>query len=220
MALDPDVRNQLLAAVCVARPVFSADLVNLVNSAEIVAAWEEECSRDPELPVRFISPKPRHKMRGSLIIPQDYLRTASPEFQKSLWARVITQYKGAKAYELGVLLHRYNEEVVSDLLGAHVALFHLNRPQGLIGVLCVVEASLSAGGATREALVATLETLMRERLVQIAVLTTNAELTDSIAAVISEEATLRKWAPTAPVTLSKSWDFTYGTSAALPLLGV
>jgi hypothetical protein len=61
---------------------------------------------------------------------------------------------------------------------------------------------------------------MRERLVQIAVLTTNAELTDSIAAVISEEATLRKWAPTAPVTLSKSWDFTYGTSAALPLLGV
>ena len=218
--LDDAVRNQLLAAVCIPRPVFTADLVELVHSHEVVAAMEEEWSNDPELPIRFVGAKTRHRNRGSLIVPQEFLLNSTPEMQNSLWARVSTQYKGAKAYELGVLLHRYNEAVVSDTLGPHVAIFRLNQPQGLIGVLCVIDASLGAGAPTRLALVEALEILMRERLVQIAILTTNAELTDTIGEVVTEEAALRKWAPTAPVTLSRSWDYAAGTGTALPLLGV
>jgi hypothetical protein len=217
--LNDDIRGELLAAVCIPRPVFSADLANLVGSSDVVAAWEAEWGSATELPIRFIGPKPRHKARGSLIIPQGYLCAATPEFKQSLWARTLTTYKGAKAYELGVLLHRYIDEVQSDELGTHVALFHLLRPQGLVGVVVVLDTSLGAGAPTRLALCSALDALMRERLVQTAVLTTNAEIIDTIAEVVAEEATLRQWLPTSPVTLSKSWDFASGAGVAIPLLG-
>jgi hypothetical protein len=204
----------------VTRPVFTADLVDLVKSADLVAAWEDEWSATADLAIRFIPPKPRHKLRGSLIFPQEYLRNATPEFKNSIWARVLSQYRGAKAYELGVLLHRFNEQVVSYDLGSHVALFRLTLPQGLVGVAVVLDASLGAGGETRTALSDALEGLMHERLAQIAVLTTNAELTDTISEAVAEEAQTRRWLPTAPVTLSKSWDYAAGTGVALPLLGV
>ncbi len=217
--LSPEVRDQLLAAVCVPRPVFIADLVNLVGSADVVAAWEEEFGASADLAVRFIGAKSRHRARGALVFPQEFLRGASQEFTQSLWARVLAQFTGAKAYELGVLLHRFNEEVVSDELGPHVVTLHLSRPQGLIGVIVVVDASLGEGAPTRLALVESLESMMRERLVQIAVLAINTEVLDTIAAVVAEEAAQRQWRPTAPVTLSKSWDYATSTGVAIPLLG-
>jgi len=217
--LDDETRARLLAAICIPRPVFSADLVDLIQSEEVVSAWESEWTADRELSVRFIAPKARHKMRGSLVFPQKFLQNSSAEFKRSLWARVLTEYRGAKLYELGVLLHRFGEEVISDELGTHAAIFRLSRPQGLVGVVVVMDSSLGEGGEAREALVEAMEILLRERLVQIAVVSINAELLDSIEEVVSEEARSRSWVPTAPVTLSKSWEFASGTGVALPLLG-
>jgi hypothetical protein len=216
--LGDAMRDRLLAAVCIPRPVFSADLVDLVKSAEVVADWEASYSED--LSVRTIAPKARHRMRGSLIFPKSYLQNAPAEFKRSLWARCMSLYQGAKLYELGVILHRYGAEIVSDELGPYTVLLRLARPQGLVGLLVVLEPSLAEGEPARAALVSGLETLMRERMVQIAVLTTHADLVNAIAAVVAEEADAREWAPTMPVTLARSWEYTNGTGVALPLLGV
>ena len=219
--LDDALRDRLMAAVCIPRPVFSADLVDLVKSAELVADWESEWSSRRDLSVRFIQPKARHRLRGALIFPQGNLEDQSAEFRRSLWARCVLnpEFRGSKLYELGVLLHRFGEEVVSDDLGPAVVQLRLARPQGLVGVIVMLETSLGEGGAARLGLVNALETMMRERLVQIAVVSVNAEIVDTVAAVVAEEAARHQWTPTMPVTLSKSWEYANSTGVTLPLLG-
>jgi len=218
--LDDAMRERLMNAICMPRPVFSADLVDLVKSPEVVADWENELADNGrDLSVIFVLPKTRHKIRGTLIFPREWPSTAPAAVRNSLWARVAEKYRGAKVYELGVLLHRFNEEVISSDLGNHVVTLRLNRPQGLVGVVVVLSTALGEGEGTRAELVDALETLQHERLVQIAVLSTNAEVVDTLAEVVAEEAERREWAPTMPVTLSRSWEYANGTGVALPLLG-
>lgn len=217
--LNDEVRAQLSAAVCIPRPVFGADLVALVGDGDIVADWVGELnSPERDLTVRFVAPKTRHKQRGPLVYPANYLESGPADFRRSLWARCLS-YRGAKLYEMGVLLHRYLDEVVSDELGSEVVILRMARPQGLVGVVVVLESTLGEGESTRGALVEALEKLMRERLVQIAILSTNAEIVDTITAVVEDEAWSKKWVPAMPVTLSRSWEFAAGTGVALPLLG-
>jgi len=218
VALDDAVRDRLMAAVCIPRPVFTADLVDLIKSPEIVAEWQSQSIS--ELSIQVIPPKSRHKLRGALIFPKNHLKDASAEFKRSLWARCMSEYLGAKLYELGVLLHRFGDEVVGAELGSSVVLMRLARPQGLVGVVVVLDPALGEGEPARKDLVAALETLMHERLVELAILSTNAEIINVIADVVAEEAASREWTPSMPVTLAKSWEYANGTGVAIPLLGV
>jgi hypothetical protein len=217
--LDVSMRDRLLAAVCIPRPVFSADLVELVKSAEVVADWEAERMSGKETSVVIIPAKSRHKLRGSLIFSKNYLNDGPVEFRRSLWAQCLSLYRGAKLYELGVVLHRFGEEVVSYELGPQIAILRLSLPKGLVGLIMVLDTAMSEEDEARKSLVNALETLMKERLVQIAVLSYVAESIDMMAAVVAEEAARRGWTPTMPVTLSRSWEFTSNTGTALPLLG-
>lgn len=217
--LDDAMRDRLLAAVCIPRPVFAVDLVDMVKSAEVVADWEAEMMSNRDRSVYVIPPKSRHKLRGSLIFSNSYLSDGPSEFQRSLWAQCLGAYRGAKLYEIGVVLHRFGDDVVSYQIGPQVLLLRLSMPQGLVGVIMMLDTGLGEGEPGRDSLIGALETLMKERLVHIAVLSYVAENSDAIAAVVSEEALRRAWAPTMPITLSKSWEYTNGTGSAVPLVG-
>jgi len=215
--IDETMANRLLAVVSIPRPVYTADLVDLVKSPDAVSEWLTQALDSRE--VRVVNPKSKHKLRGSLIYPNDVFVNASAEIKRSTWVRCLTRYTGTKIYELGVLLHRFGDDVIGDELGHHTVLLRLALPQGLVGLLVVLDPTLGEGEPTREALVKGLETLMHERLVQVAVLTTNAEIVNVLTEVIAEEAASRGWAPTMPVTLAKSWEYANGTGVGLAVLG-
>jgi hypothetical protein len=218
-ALTDQLRDQLRAAVAVPRPVFAADLVAMVRSADVVAEWEGEEIGAKQRSMYVISPKSRHKLMGSLMFPKNYFEDAPAEFRNSLWARCLPLYSGAKLYEIGVVLHRFNEDVVSYEASESTLALRLALPQGLVGVVMLLDGDLSEGSVARTALISQLEAFTRERLVQVAVLSYMADNLDMIAAVVEEEAEKQHWSPAFPVTLSRSWEFANGTGVALPLLG-
>ena len=217
--LTDQLRDQLRAAVAVPRPVFAADLVAMVRSADVVAEWEGEEMGAKQRSMYVIPPKNRHKLRGSLMFPKSYFEDSPVEFRNSLWARCLPLYTGAKLYEIGVVLHRYNEDVLSYEASPFILALRLALPQGLVGVVMLLDADLSEGSEARGALIGQLEAFTRERLVQVAVLSYLADNLEMIAAVVEEEAEKQHWAPAFPVTLSRSWEYANGTGAALPLLG-
>jgi hypothetical protein len=212
--VDP-VRDQLLAAVCVTRPVFTSDLANLVG-AEIVTAWEAECRADATSPVRFIPPKGRHRLRGSLVLPVEYAQQSSTEFAASAWAQTLEQYRGAKLYEAAVVLHRVAERVVAHRVNEHTLVLRLNESRGLVGVVLSFDAEISA--PARVELTNALEEMMRERLTQIAVLATHTNTLDRITGVLTAEAEIRRWRPLMPVTGGYAWEFADTRGAGTQLL--
>jgi hypothetical protein len=217
--LDEKVRNQLLASISVPRPVFTSDLASMVGSEEMVSAWREEL-QNGDLTVRFVLPKPRHKLRGSLVIPQANLAATNGEFARSHWARCMEAYRGARIYELGVFFHRFGEQVISFESDGEVVSVRMSLPSGLTGAVLVAGQDLAAGGATRSSLCGVLERLLQDRLVHIAVLVLNAEQFEAVANVLESEARTRGWKASMPVTLSRSWEYVDGTGTAVPLLGV
>jgi hypothetical protein len=218
-ALNDQTRHQLLAAVSVPRPVFTSDLAGVVGSEELVSAWREEL-QNGDLTVRFVLPKPRHKLRGSLVIPQTALAGANSEFARSHWARCMEAYRGARIYELGVFFHRFGEQVISFESDGEVVAVRMSLPSGLTGAVLVAGQDLANGGATRSSLCGALERLLQDRLVHIAVLVLNAEQFDAVAGLLDNEARGRGWQASMPVTLSRSWEYVDGTGTAVPLLGV
>lgn len=214
--LDDQLRQALLAAASIPRPVFSRDLAGVGGSPEAVETWEYECRADPEsVPVRFIAPKSRHRLRGPLVVFE------SPGAVKpsDWWQQCVRKYRAARLYELGVLLHRVGDEVVSFSLSDDAAVFHLDTPRGLVGLVVVFDARLEKGEPTRINLETQLHKLLGERLTLAAVLTTSGErgsleaLTDAARAVLS----VNGWSPTAPVIAARSWEYAddRGTSAVM-----
>jgi hypothetical protein len=221
----PDTLSQaLLAAVCIPRPVFAADLVAVAGSMEAVAAWEQHC-RVENLPVRIIPAKLRHAQRGSLVFPVDDARTMTTEFRRSLWADVLNAkdqaYRGARLYELGVLLHRVGEQVVSHQLGAHTTTLRLAQPGGLTGVVVCFGAELGEGSDLRSELVGQVEGLIGERLATVVVLTTSGEAAalPALIETVAAEAAARRWQPSMPVVAARSWEYanTRGSCATMIL---
>lgn len=213
--LTDEVRKSFAASVAVARPVFISDLANQVDSADIASAWESECVSSSRGEVRFIAAKTRHRARGSLVLPAEYLRTAAAEFTRTWWAGCINRYRGARLYELGVLLHRVGDEVVSHRLGEHTAVFRLRQPRGLVGVCVVLDPKLDEGDPARAALVADIEELLSERLELLVLLTTNADAVDRVTEVAVEEAGRRKWNPTMNVVAARSWEYADQNNSAI-----
>lgn len=217
--LSAEVREQLMASIAVPRPVFTSDLADLVGGEGLVSAWRDELVLG-DLNVRFVLPKPRHRQRGSLVIPQAALAGSDSGFSRSHWARCMGAYRGARIYELGVFFHRFVEQVISFESDGETVTVRMSLQNGLTGAVLVAGQDLGEGGVTRSSIVEGLGKLLQDRLVHVAVLVLNAEQFEAVRAVVEEEARKRGWAANMPVTLSRSWEYVEGTGTAVPLLGV
>lgn len=217
--ITDDVRRALLAAVAIPRPVFIADLSAIAGSREAVEDWEVEMREmKAQSPVRFIGGKPRHRMRGSLVLPRGHLRDAAKEFGAHWWTQALDMYQGAKLYELAVLLHRVGEEIIAADFDNHVGLLHVNDRRGLIGLAVVTDGELGGGTPGRERLVQAVEKLCTERLAMVGVLSVNSEWEAAITQIIVEEARSRQWAPLAPVVFANSWEWADDAGSTAKLL--
>lgn len=220
--LDDGVKEALRAAVSIPRPVFVRDLVAVTGSQDVVTAWERECRADPaNHPVRFIAPKARHRARGSLVFGDNSsAASASPD---TWWGKCVATYRGALLYELGVLLHRLGDQIVSHRFEASGALLRLNSDKGLIGVVVALDTHLAGGEPGRAAVEAFLAELVNERLVLISVLTTSGEpgALDALVEAVTELAREHDWRPTAPVVAARSWEYAddRGSTAVMVLGG-
>lgn len=220
-SVDDDLRTSLLAACSIPRPVFTRDLVAIAGSVGVVESWEAECRANPDRGLRFIAPKQRHRARGSLVVPAEDLRSRSRRPGDDWWSTCTKKYLGAKLYELGVLLHRVGDEMVSSEFGEHVAVLRLNSSKGLVAIVVVLDDRIEKGEAARDALARALTELQRERLALVAVLTTlgdEREVTRLIS-TLSELATEREIKPSFPVVAGKSWEYAddRGSTAKLVL---
>jgi hypothetical protein len=211
------MRQALLAAASIPRPVFARDLVAVTGSLELVDEWEAECRANLSTsPVRFVAPKSRHRLRGCLVaVDQTEVRASD------WWNQSVKRYRAGRLYELAVLLHRVGDEVVSFSLDPEVAAFRLNTPRGLIGVVVLLDTKLSADGPSVADMVVHLEQMLSERLTMVAVLTTSAEpgSLESVADAVERAARENAWVPTAPVVAARSWEYAddRGTSAVMVL---
>jgi hypothetical protein len=215
--LTDNVRNLLMARITTTVPAFMSDLVAAAdNDAAVVAAWENEQKGADDSAVRLIPPKTRHRHRGSLVLPTDYHRQAVTEFTASAWGMCMQRYRGAKLYELAVLIHRFNQQIVGQHLSDDTVMLRLNdRTRGMIGLIVVLESHLDEGGTTRQALVADMNGLLTEQVKMIAVLPTNAEVFEQTIETVEHEARLNGWRPPCPVIAARSWEYAQdlGTSA-------
>lgn len=212
--LTQELFDKLVASVCIPRPVFTSDLAAQIGSPELVEEWERKCrSMGTDSPVRFVSPKRRHQARGCLVVPAAAdLRTAASEFSRSLWSELIERRMlGAKLYEVGVLLHRFADKVVSSRYDYDHDIITLlvNQPRGMVGVVVALDPESAAAAGGRKSLADAVESLLKDRLTLIAVLThlVAGDMLDKLAVTIREEASARGWQPAMPILTSQTWEF-------------
>jgi hypothetical protein len=144
-----------------------------------------------------------------LIIPDDSVRSVPRRGYDDWWAQAINRYYGARLYELGVLLHRIGDELVSTRFGEHTAVLRLNSSRGLVGIVVAMNDRLEPGEPAREELASALAELFTERLTLAAVLMSAGEERDLTRLV---EATLglageHAWNPAFPVVAARSWEY-------------
>lgn len=214
--LDEQVRSSLTAASSLARPVFTRDLISVAGSMEVVEAWEMECRlNSEETNIRFVAPKSRHRLRGRLIVIE------KPEEPKAgdWWGQATKKYRAGRLYELGVLLHRVGDEVVTYKLDEDSATFHLNTPKGLVGVLVVLSPVLAQDVPGYETVRDCLRSMFSERLVILAVLTASGEkeALPTLVDFVKKQAAELNITPLMPVVAARSWEYSddRGSSAVL-----
>jgi len=217
LELNDGMRRALLAAASIPRPVFTRDLVGVAGSLAMVDAWEAECRSDvSSSPVRFVAPKSRHRLRGHLVAVEPAVVRPG-----DWWYQAVQRYRAGRLYELAVLLHRVGDEIVSFSLEDHLAVFRLNTPRGLVGMVVLLDPRPVVGGESSAGLAGHLENLLAERLTMIAVLTASAEpgSLENLIAHVEQLAANGRWQPTAPVIAARSWEYAddRGTSAVMVL---
>jgi hypothetical protein len=210
----------LINAVRLPRPMFTGDLIPLVGSAEVVEAWEESCRNDSASTFRFIPPKARHRSLGALVLPYADKRQMPSDFTQSLWGK-LQHYKRARIYELGVILRKVGEDVVSHHVGTGVVTLRLSQPRGLVGMVLVTAADISEGTPALSELVDTVDELLTERLSSVVTLMVNDAMMESAVSALATAASVRGWTPTMPVIAAYSWEYAsdQGQSATLVLGG-
>ncbi len=220
--IPEEVRDRLTDAALLPRPMFTSDLVAIAGNAEAVSTWESDLRAEPaNSPVRFLAAKGRHRLRGSLVVPVQ--RNAQEKGTRpNWWADCVERYRGSRLYELGVLLHRIGDEVVSAQFDDHGALLRLNSARGIVGVAVVfenVQSDPSAAGAVENML----SQLLGERCSLVAVLTTSGENTavTCLGDAIGRLAVSKGWRAQFPVITARSWEFAddRGSTAQLVLGG-
>jgi hypothetical protein len=220
--LTDDLLKRLADVTMLARPVFTSDLIAVAGSTELVSVWEGQLRADPaNSPVRFLAAKGRHRLRGSLVVPvarNSSERAGRPDW----WADCVERYRGARLYELGVLLHRIGDEVVSSQFEEHGVLLRLNTSRGIVGVVVVFEAAVGADPSS-QIMERMLTQLLGERCSLVAVLTTSADASaaSSLGDTIGRLAVSKGWRPQFPVITARSWEFAddRGSTAQLILGG-
>jgi hypothetical protein len=134
----------------------------------------------------------------------------------------VERYRGARLYELGVLLHRIGDEVVSAQFEEHGALLRLNTARGIVGTVVLFE-SLSTDPAASNVLETMLKQLLGERCSLVAILTTSGEAAavTLLGEAIGRLAVTNGWRPQFPVITARSWEFAddRGSTAQLVLGG-
>jgi hypothetical protein len=217
-----DTRSALLAAVAIPRPVFVADLAAVAGSREAAEAWEAEMRRQGlTAPVRLIAGKPRHRLRGTLVLPAGELREAANAFNVGWWADAMGAYSGARMYEMAVLLHRVGDDIVSATFDEDVAKLRLKQSRGLVGVVVATSSDLGVGEETRGKIADAVAELIAERLTLVAVLAIRAEDRAALVTALEGESAERGWRPAVPVVVAQSWEWAddAGSSATLVLGG-
>jgi hypothetical protein len=215
---DGVVADALLAAVSVPRPVFLDDLRSVAKDPAILDAWQKEMLGSGTSPIRFIPAKSRHRALGPLVIPRDFLKEVAAN-NGGWWHECVSRYRGNRLFELGVLLRRVGAHIVSHKIGEHTLTVRLNDARGLSGMVVVLDPELGEGAAAREEVVSALDELLRERLTLIAVLATNDTAIAPLEELLRDEAVARRWQPTMPVALSRSWHWGEGSASADVILG-
>lgn len=214
--VDEQVRSSLAAAASLTRPVFTRDLVSVAGAVEIVEAWETECRlNSDETNIRFVAPKSRHRLRGRLVITEKREEPQAGDW----WGQACHKYRAGRLYELGVLLHRVGDEVVTYTLDDESATFHLNTPKGLVGVLVLLSGVPAQDLPGYETVRDHLRSMFNERLVILAVLTASGE-TESMADLVGfvrKQAAELNITPLMPVVAARSWEYSddRGSSAVL-----
>jgi hypothetical protein len=217
-----DVGARALEVIKRPSPVFTSDLVALgVGTEAQVSAWEQACRDGQTDEVRFIPAKPRHLDRGALVLPFSYEKKAPAEFKRSVWAQALRLWRGGRLYEMAVLLHRVEGDLIAADLDAEHAVLRLSQPRGAVAVVAVLGTELDRGGEDRARLVETMERLLSTPLTLIAVTVTNHHSLADLVAAMTEEARERDWQPPCPVIVQRSWEYAAdrGTSAQLVLGG-
>jgi hypothetical protein len=220
--LTEDLLKRLADVTMLARPVFTSDLIAVAGSADLVSVWEGQLRADPaNSPVRFLAAKGRHRLRGSLVVPvarNSSERAGRPDW----WADCVERYRGARLYELGVLLHRIGDEVVSSQFEEHGVLLRLNTSRGIVGVVVLFEAVVGEDSSS-QIMERMLTQLLGERCSLVAVLTTSAEASavSGLGEAIGRLAVSKGWRPQFPVITARSWEFAddRGSTAQLILGG-
>jgi len=210
--LTDELANQLVAAVCIPRPVFMRDLAAQVGSEDVVAEWKQHCFENTvDSPVRFIVAKPRHAAGlGDLVVPyKNELRAAASEFTKSWWATCLEELRGTHLYEVAVLLHRFGDQIISNKIDGKAVVLRVNQSRGLVGVVVALGEDVDAGDATRKRVSGAVKELLEDRLSMIAVLTTSGRphALENLARAVREDAEAGGWTSTTPIVASRSWDY-------------
>jgi hypothetical protein len=206
--LDDDLVQALIAASSIPRPVFTRDLVSITGSVDVVDAWEDLCRSDPsKYPVRFIAPKQRHRLRGSLVVPDSSLRvTVKPS---DWWFKCVDSYRASRLYELAVLLHSVGDEVVSFNFSEFAASLRLNSDRGLVGVLVMLDNRIDRSDPAGKVLFSELSSMLSERLTLVSVLTYSGESRDLdlLCDAVSDLALVNNWSVSVPVICGKCWEY-------------
>lgn len=220
--------GELDALVARPRPVFMSDLVQACGAPGLVTAWEQNFQDlGTAAPVRVITPRAHHRARGALVVPhsasmREQLTAAGP----SVWTECLDdspdrpRLRGARLYEVAVLLHRYSEQVVSHKLTSHTLSLRLNTPTGLVGAVMWVDSDTPAGPG-RGHLADAVADMVGDRMSVLAVLTpeTGARSVERLAGLVAEDAAARGWKPAMPLVATHSWEFAAdGGSSALAIL--
>lgn len=215
--VDTATRDKLLATAGLPRPVFIADLASLVE-ADALMAWQADAHTDP---VRFLPAKARHRALGSLVVPDESLRSLTDGYANSWWGEMVDRYRGAKLFELGVLMRRVGESVLSHRLTDTTVLLRLTEARGVVGMVVVLDADLSEGSAARKQLADDIAELLRERLTMLIVATIHTDGFTGLGDVITAEAHRNHWKPSMPVAVARSyeWAANKGASAVMVLGG-
>lgn len=210
--LTAELSNKLITSCAIARPVFIRDLVSVAGSRDLVEQWENDCRANPaKNPVRFIGAKLRHRDRGSLVIPATSLRIINKDISKNWWWDAIESYRGAKLYELAVLLGvKVGDSLVSSKFMDNFAVLRVNANTGLVAFVVIFTPKVDEPGPINTSFTDELKELGKERLTQIIVLTTIAEdkSIERVISAIDNLVSTEKWSPTCPVSVSYSWEFT------------
>lgn len=214
-SMSNDFINKLIEAASINRPMFIRDLSAVANTREDAEKWEEICRLDPaNYPVRFIGAKVRHKNRGSLVIPANSRRMVGENISDNWWWNAVDLYRGAKLYELGVLLNRLGKDLKDFSFTSDSSLLHIDTKKGLLSIVVLYGNTMLGDDQSIGKL---FNQLQSENPYEILFLQTQSE-DSAIEKTISKLKYFKdelNWNPTCSVKVAYSWEFAEdrGTSA-------